>query len=80
VSRYVHLLFNMVSVPGGLLRFWRERRLWGLAERVARLQSPLPEASLRRLLGLIACLIAARYTQTVVEGASARTAAHASSQ
>jgi uncharacterized protein len=45
----------------------------------ARLQSRLPEASLRRLLGLIACLVAARYTQTAVEGA-ARTPAHATSR
>ena len=30
----------------------------------ARLQRRLPEASLRRLLGLIACLVAARYLQT----------------
>lgn len=30
----------------------------------ARLQSRLPERSLRRLLGLIACLVAARYLQT----------------
>lgn len=32
----------------------------------ARLQRHIPEASLRRLLGLIACLIAARYTQTAI--------------
>lgn len=30
----------------------------------ARLQSRLPEASLRRLLGLVACVVAARYLQT----------------
>jgi hypothetical protein len=33
----------------------------------ARLQSHLPERSLRRLLGLIACLVAARYIQTGVQ-------------
>jgi uncharacterized membrane protein YfcA len=33
----------------------------------ARLQSRLPEASLRRLLGLIACVVAARYTQVAVQ-------------
>jgi len=43
----------------------------------ARLQSRVPEASLRRLLGLIACLVATRYTQTAVEGASARPVADA---
>ncbi len=32
----------------------------------ARLQRHIPEASLRRLLGLIACLIAARYTQSAI--------------
>jgi len=39
----------------------------------ARLQSRLPEASLRRLLGLIACLVAARYTQTAIQQSSSRT-------
>ena len=43
----------------------------------ARLQSRLPERSLRQLLGLIACLIAARYTETAVEHARAPAAAHA---
>ncbi len=33
----------------------------------ARLQSRLPERSLRRLLGVIACLVAARYLQTASE-------------
>jgi uncharacterized membrane protein YfcA len=46
----------------------------------ARLQRRLPEASLRRLLGLIACLIAARYTQTAIESSPARTPAHATSR
>jgi hypothetical protein len=46
----------------------------------ARLQSRLPEASLRRLLGLVACLVAARYTQTALERSPARTPAHAASQ
>ena len=36
----------------------------------ARLQSRLPEASLRRLLGLVACLVAARYTQTAIQHSS----------
>ncbi len=40
----------------------------------ARLQSRLPERSLRRLLGLIACLVAARYFQTA---ATERGVAHA---
>jgi uncharacterized membrane protein YfcA len=43
----------------------------------ARLQSRLPERSLRRLLGVIACLIAARYTQTAFERAPSGTPAHA---
>jgi uncharacterized membrane protein YfcA len=34
----------------------------------ARLQSRLPERSLRRLLGVIACLVAARYIQTATTG------------
>jgi uncharacterized protein len=42
----------------------------------ARLQSRLPETSLRRLLGLIACLVAARYTQTAIQQSSTRTPAH----
>lgn len=33
----------------------------------ARLQRHLPETTLRRLLGLIACLVAARYVQTAVQ-------------
>jgi uncharacterized protein len=36
----------------------------------ARLQRHLPERNLRRLLGLIACLVAARYLQTAATGAS----------
>jgi uncharacterized membrane protein YfcA len=46
----------------------------------ARLQSRLPEASLRRLLGLIACLVAARYTQTAVQHSMSRAPAHAVSK
>jgi hypothetical protein len=43
----------------------------------ARLQSRLPERSLRRLLGLIACLVAARYFQTAATERSApRAPAH----
>ncbi|HXD65974.1 MAG TPA: sulfite exporter TauE/SafE family protein [Solirubrobacteraceae bacterium] len=38
----------------------------------ARLQSRLPERSLRRLLGLIACLVAARYLQTAATGSDHR--------
>jgi uncharacterized membrane protein YfcA len=47
----------------------------------ARLQRHLPETTLRRLLGLIACIIAARYIQTATEGDASRdrTAPHASS-
>ena len=33
----------------------------------ARLQRRLPEASIRRLLGVVACLIAARYTQQALQ-------------
>jgi uncharacterized protein len=46
----------------------------------ARLQSRLPETSLRRLLGLIACLVAARYTQTAIQQSSSRVPAHATSR
>jgi uncharacterized protein len=43
----------------------------------ARLQSRLPERSLRRLLGCVACLLAARYIQTAAEAAPAfRPVAH----
>jgi uncharacterized membrane protein YfcA len=45
----------------------------------ARLQRHVPEASLRRLLGLVACVIAARYTQVGI-GHSARSPVHASQQ
>ena len=38
----------------------------------ARLQSRLPERNLRRLLGVIACLVAARYIQTATTGASSQ--------
>ena len=40
----------------------------------ARLQSRLPEASLRRLLGLIACLTALRYAQSAIQQPSSRPA------
>jgi len=43
----------------------------------ARLQSRLPEKSLRQLLGVIACLIAGRYTPTALESRSSRAPAHA---
>jgi uncharacterized membrane protein YfcA len=43
----------------------------------ARLQRRLPETSLRRLLGLIACLVAARYAQTAIQQPSSRTPAPA---
>jgi uncharacterized protein len=38
----------------------------------ARLQSHLPERNLRRLLGVIACLVAARYLQTAATGTSSQ--------
>jgi uncharacterized membrane protein YfcA len=46
----------------------------------ARLQSRLPEQSLRRLLGLIACLVAARYIQTSVQQSPTPRPAHASAR
>ena len=36
----------------------------------ARLQSHVPEQALRRLLGLVACVVAARYLQTASDGAA----------
>jgi uncharacterized membrane protein YfcA len=42
----------------------------------ARLQRHLPEQSLRRLLGLIACLVAARYIQTSIQQPPATRPAH----
>jgi uncharacterized membrane protein YfcA len=45
----------------------------------ARLQRRLPEASLRRLLGLIACLVAVRYTQTATQHSSPDGPSHAAS-
>jgi uncharacterized membrane protein YfcA len=45
----------------------------------ARLQSRLPEASLRRLLGLIACLTALRYAQEAIQHPATRPA-HAASR
>jgi uncharacterized membrane protein YfcA len=42
----------------------------------ARLQRHLPEQSLRRLLGLIACLVAARYIQTGVQPPGSARPAH----
>jgi uncharacterized membrane protein YfcA len=43
----------------------------------ARLQRHLPERTLRRLLGLIACLVAVRYVQTSLEPPPAAKPAHA---
>lgn len=45
----------------------------------ARLQRRLPETSIRRLLGLIACLIAARYVQTGLQSSTKPTPRHATS-
>jgi uncharacterized membrane protein YfcA len=45
----------------------------------ARLQRHLPEQSLRRLLGLIACLVAARYIQTSIQQPPAARPAHVAS-
>ena len=44
----------------------------------ARLQRQLPETSIRRLLGLLACVIAARYLQVAATQRSAARPAHAS--
>jgi uncharacterized protein len=46
----------------------------------ARLQRRLPETSIRRLLGVIVCLIAARYTQQAAQQHPAPQAAHATSR
>jgi uncharacterized protein len=46
----------------------------------ARLQRHLPERSLRRLLGLIACLVAARYIQTSVQQPPSARPAHAATR
>jgi len=46
----------------------------------ARLQRHLPERSLRRLLGLIACLVAARYIQTGIRTAPPAQPAHATTR
>jgi uncharacterized membrane protein YfcA len=46
----------------------------------ARLQNHLPERSLRRLLGLIACLVAARYIQTGVQQPQPARPAHATTR
>jgi uncharacterized membrane protein YfcA len=46
----------------------------------ARLQSRLPEASLRRLLGLIACVVAARYTQTAIQQSPRQRPTHAAAR
>ena len=43
----------------------------------ARLQRHIPEASLRRLLGLIACLVAVRYRQTAIQDPPSRAPAPA---
>jgi uncharacterized protein len=44
----------------------------------ARIQSRVPEASLRKLLGLVACLVAARYTQLAVQHPRNPSHSHAS--
>jgi uncharacterized protein len=44
----------------------------------ARIQSRVPEASLRKLLGLVACVVAARYTQLAFEHSRSATLSHAS--
>jgi hypothetical protein len=46
----------------------------------ARLQRHLPERSLRRLLGVIACLVAARYMQTSIQQPSRSRPAHATTR
>jgi len=46
----------------------------------ARLQRHLPERTLRRLLGVIACVVAARYVQTSVQPAARTQPAHAAAR
>ena len=46
----------------------------------ARLQRHLPERTLRRLLGVIACVVAARYVQTSVQPAARTPPAHAAAR
>jgi len=46
----------------------------------ARIQRHLPERTLRRLLGVIACLVAARYIQTSVQPAASTKPAHATAR
>jgi uncharacterized membrane protein YfcA len=46
----------------------------------ARLQSRLPERALRRLLGTIACVVAARYIQTAAVTSHSRPAVHATAR
>jgi uncharacterized membrane protein YfcA len=46
----------------------------------ARLQSRLPERNLRKLLGVIACLVAARYIQQAAQPPQAPTPAHAATR
>jgi uncharacterized membrane protein YfcA len=46
----------------------------------ARLQRHMPERSLRRLLGLIACVVAARYIQTGVQQPQPARPAHATTR
>src|SRR3984885_11811803 len=58
--------------PRGSLGVCRGAGGFGGSAGAARLQSRLPERSLRRLLGLIACLVAARYLQTAATGTSSR--------
>jgi uncharacterized membrane protein YfcA len=43
----------------------------------ARIQSRVPEASLRKLLGLVACVVAARYTQVALQHPRAAAHSHA---
>jgi uncharacterized membrane protein YfcA len=46
----------------------------------ARLQRHLPERTLRRLLGLIACLVAVRYVQTSIQQPASSRPAHATTR
>jgi uncharacterized protein len=61
--------------PDWALGFWLGAGGFAGSYLGARLQSRIPEASIRKLLGLIACLIAVRYIQEGIQPAPVRSPA-----
>ena len=69
-------VYGGAIAPQWILRAWLGAGGFAGSYCGARLQRYLPERNLRRLLGAIACLVAARYLQTAVQAPAPAHRAH----